>query len=61
MGGIPFYLKEIESGMSAVQNIQQICFSQNGLLTHEYGNLYDALFTNSTDYKKIIEACVPKS
>lgn len=60
MGGIPFYLKELESGMSAVQNIQQICFSQNGLLTHEYGNLYDALFTNSEDYKKIIEVLFSK-
>jgi uncharacterized protein len=60
MGGIPYYLKEIEPSISAVQNIQNICFSENGLLTHEYGNLYDALFTNSKDYKKIIEALFSK-
>jgi uncharacterized protein len=60
MGGIPYYLKEIEAGISAVQNIQNICFSQNGLLTHEYSNLYDALFNNSKDYKKIIEVLFTK-
>ncbi len=56
MGGIPHYLKEVEGGFSATQNIQKICFSQNGLLVHEYGNLYEALFTNSTHHKKIVEA-----
>ncbi len=55
MGGIPHYLKEVEKGASAIQNIQRICFSPNGLLVKEYGNLYDALFTNSQDHKKIIE------
>ncbi len=56
MGGIPHYLKEIEQGKTATQNIDQICFSPNGLLNNEYGNLYDALFTNSHEYKAIIEA-----
>ncbi len=60
MGGIPFYLKEVEPNMSAIQNIQNICFSQNGLLKNEYGNLYDALFDNSKDYKKIIECLFTK-
>ena len=55
-GGIPHYLNEVESGTSAVQNIQRMCFTPNGLLVNEYGNLYDALFTNSQDHKKIIEA-----
>lgn len=55
MGGIPHYLKEVEKGYSAVQTIQRICFSNNGLLVHEYGSLYEALFTNSNHHKKIIE------
>jgi uncharacterized protein len=60
MGGIPHYLKEVEGGISAVQNIQNICFSPNGLLANEYGNLYDAIFNNSKDYKKIIEVLFNK-
>ena len=55
MGGMPHYLKEVSAGLSAVQNIQYMCFSPNGILTYEYDNLYDALFDNSNDYKKIIE------
>lgn len=55
MGGIPHYLKEVEANKTATQNIGAICFSRNGLLKHEYGNLYDALFTNSKIYKQIIE------
>lgn len=60
LGGIPHYLNEVQPGLSAIQNIQNICFSKNGLLSYEYGNLYDALFDNSTDYKKIIEALFSK-
>src|SRR5262249_35704084 len=28
LGGIPFYLNSVEPGLSAIQNINQICFSQ---------------------------------
>ena len=30
VGGIPHYLKEIKAGQSAIQNIEQLCFSENG-------------------------------
>jgi uncharacterized protein len=56
MGGIPHYLKEIEGSKSALQNIQSICFSANGLLKYEFENLYDALFNNSKDHKQLIKA-----
>jgi uncharacterized protein len=55
MGGIPHYLNEIKGDKSALQNIQSICFSSNGLLRHEFENLYDALFKNSKDHKSIIK------
>ena len=44
MGGIPHYLKEIERGKSAVQNIDRICFASEGLLYDEFSALYAALF-----------------
>ena len=56
MGGIPHYLKEIEVGKSAIQNIEQICFSNTGLLNDEFMKLYPALFENATHHISIINA-----
>ena len=42
MGGIPHYLKAIEAGKSAIQNIDAICFAQGGLLKDEFSKLYSA-------------------
>ncbi|MCY7329342.1 MAG: ATP-binding protein [Saprospiraceae bacterium] len=56
IGGIPHYLKEVESGKSAAQNIDQICFSANGLLNDEFSLLYPALFDNPEAHTKIIRA-----
>ncbi|MEM9720013.1 MAG: ATP-binding protein [Bacteroidota bacterium] len=54
MGGIPHYLKEIQGGKSATQNIQEICFSQNGLLADEFSRLYSSLFSEATTHIKVI-------
>ncbi|HFA48266.1 MAG TPA: ATP-binding protein [Bacteroidetes bacterium] len=56
MGGIPHYLKEIETGKSAVQNIDHICFSQNGLLKEEFSRLYSSLFAHPERHLAIIRA-----
>ena len=61
MGGIPHYLTEIESGWSATQNIDQICFSPNGILNNEFSRLYPALFENSDNHIKIIRALAQKN
>jgi len=60
LGGIPHYLKEIESGKSATQNINDICFSETGLLTDEFSKLYPALFDNSDNHIAIIRALATK-
>jgi len=46
LGGIPYYLDAVEPGMSAMQNIEKICFTENGLLNNEFVNLYRSLFTH---------------
>ena len=56
MGGIPHYLKEIEAGKSAIQNIDNICFSEQGLLRSEFGNLYSALYDNPDRHISVIKA-----
>jgi uncharacterized protein len=55
MGGIPFYLKEVEKGKSIPQLIDDICFSPQGLLTEEYEQLYHSLFRNAELHVLIIE------
>ena len=56
VGGIPFYLSKIEKGLSISQNIDCMFFNENATLKNEFTNLYAALFRNSDDYVKIIEA-----
>lgn len=60
MGGIPHYLKEVKSGKSAVQNIDDICFSNEGLLTDEFVNLYPALFEQADNHIAVIRALATK-
>ena len=54
MGGIPFYLQGVEKGLSVAQNINQLCFTSNGLLYEEFHRLYNSLFKNSEAYIEII-------
>lgn len=56
LGGIPLYLEQIQEGQSAVQNIDRMCFHQNGFLRNEFDNLYSALFSNADRYMMIVEA-----
>ena len=59
-GGIPHYLKEAKTGQSAIQTIDRICFSQNGLLRDEFLKLYPALFQNSTLHIAVVRALFQK-
>ena len=54
MGGVPFYLMQAESGLSAAQIIEQVCFSATGLLRTEYEKLYASLFEESEFHMKIV-------
>ncbi|MFK7983629.1 MAG: ATP-binding protein [Saprospiraceae bacterium] len=56
MGGIPHYLEAIRSGLSATQNIEQICFAPTGLLRDEFSKLYTALFKDAHHHITVIRA-----
>jgi uncharacterized protein len=60
MGGIPHYLKEISGQQSAIQNINNICFSENGLLKEEFLSLYPALFDHADYHLAIIRVLATK-
>jgi len=56
MGGIPHYLEAIRPGLSAIQNIEQICFAPTGLLRDEFSKLYTALFKDAQHHITVIRA-----
>jgi AAA+ ATPase superfamily predicted ATPase len=55
-GGIPHYLKQIEKGRSATQEINRICFQSDGLLYGEFDRLFASLFEHAEDNHAIITA-----
>ena len=60
MGGIPYYLNQIEKGKSATEIINSVCFTEDGLLFSEYDRLFPSLFKNADMHLKIISEIVKK-
>ena len=58
---VAHYLKEVEPGRSAAQNIDAICFSPNGLLATEFPHLYAALFDHPERHLEMIRALASRS
>ena len=54
LGGIPYYLDDIQAHESNDQAIERMCFSDSGKLKNEYGNLYKALFNNPENHERIV-------
>ncbi len=54
MGGIPYYLEQIKKGLSAAQNIEEICFSQTGILRNEFQFIFSSLFNNSEKHERLL-------
>ncbi|MEM6802652.1 MAG: hypothetical protein AAF696_14685 [Bacteroidota bacterium] len=61
VGGIPFYLENIQINRSIAQNIDHLFFTPGGLLQGEYFDLYRSLFKSYTKHMSIVEALANKS
>jgi uncharacterized protein len=61
LGGIPFYWDAVSRGLSAAQNTEQICFSENGLLRTEFPNLFGSLFNNADRHIRIVNVLAKKA
>lgn len=57
MGGIPWYIEQIDPGLSASENIKQLCFTKDGLFVDEYQKIFHDLFNEqrSAVHKAIVE------
>jgi hypothetical protein len=61
MGGIPYYLDLVDTGQSATQNINRLCFEAGGELRTEFDNLYASLFRLASDHVAVIQALSTKA
>lgn len=54
-GGIPRYLEEIDPGLTAEENIRQLCFLPGGVLVREFNDIFSDLFSKRSElYKQIV-------
>lgn len=61
MGGVPSYLEKIVPEWNAEENIRQLCFVQNGILVHEFKQIFTDIFGKKSElYKKIISTLIEK-
>jgi len=60
LGGIPYYLEQLEKSLSLSQNIDNLFFKKNAILKDEYSKLYSSLFKSPEKYMKIIEVLAKK-
>ena len=60
-GGVPYYYSLIGKGLSLPQNIDALCFAEDGMLRGEFIELYATLFRNSEKYVKTITALGTKA
>ncbi len=56
MGGIPYYLEQVVAGKSAMQNIEDLCFRNDGKLRTEFSYVFSSLFRKSDKHETILKA-----
>lgn len=55
LGGVPYYLRYVEPGLTAEQNIQQVIFDKNTPLKDEFNKLFASLFENADAYIELVK------
>ena len=60
IGGIPFYLKSLDKGLSVAQNINQLCFKKDGFLANEFQELFSSLFEEKGQHEVLIRLIAAK-
>lgn len=60
IGGIPFYLRNVQQGDTAIQAIDRFFYGRNAILKGEFDNLYRALFNNYETHVEVIKALASK-
>lgn len=59
-GGIPYYWRSLQQGLSLAQNIDRTVFAAAAALRHEFGELYRSLFRSSRIYERVVAVLARK-
>jgi len=60
LGGIPYYLRYVNPGLSAEENIQRIFFDKGSPLLDEYVKLFESLFESADAYRELVQLIAVK-
>ena len=60
-GGIPYYMDLLEKEYSVSQNVDRLCFSQNGALVNEFSDAFASIFEKPGLYMEIVSALAQKA
>jgi hypothetical protein len=60
MGGIPYYLEQMEKQYGLEQNIDNLFFKKSGVLRDEFARIYASLFKSPEKYMQIIDILAQK-
>lgn len=55
LGGVPYYLRYVEPGLTAEQNIQKLFFETTAPLQDEFTKLFESLFENADSYIELVK------
>jgi hypothetical protein len=61
VGGVPFYLKDVKTGKSVPQILDDLFFMPQATLKNEFSNLYASLFKNSECHEAVVKALASKN
>jgi hypothetical protein len=59
-GGVPHYLSLLDRRGSLAQNIDALCFEEDGPLTREFGQLFGTLFAHPDRHVEVLRALAAK-
>ena len=60
-GGVPYYLSLLGKGLSLPQNVDALCFDDDGPMRSEFQEVYSTLFRNSENYITVVTALSTKA
>jgi uncharacterized protein len=56
IGGVPWYIEQVNVDQSALENIKRLCFTKNGTLVNEYQHIFHDLFGKASHVHQEITA-----
>ncbi|CAN5372749.1 ATP-binding protein [soil metagenome] len=54
VGGVPYYLTQIQKNLSVAENINNLCFKKDERLFDEFDKLFSSLFDDAETYEELI-------